>query len=336
VIAHVAARPTERVAGGVRLLSPEELDAMLAQGPVAAGLIWLDLADPQPDDVGLLRRAFGFHPIALEDVVLRHQRPKIDEYPGYYFCVLYAVRVDQSRHVLSTSELQFFWSRDYLVTIHHDPFPEIEDVARRLSAGTLEPIGHDAGEPLRVADLAYRIVDAIIDGYFPLVDAVAEWSEDMEEEMFSRAHGADTLQSIFMLKKDVARVRQKIAPGRDVLNVALRRDQPLFEAEMVPYFQDLYDHSVRAADSLDTYREVLASALETYLSVVSNDVNQTVKRMTAVTAILMVDALVAGIYGMNFDNIPELHLGYGYAYALALMVALSVGLWALFRRIEWL
>ncbi len=298
-------------------------------------MLWVDVANPQPSDLDLLGEAFGYHPLALEDVALQHQRAKIDEYDGYYFCVLYAVPVDGVQKRLQSSELQFFWSRDTLVTVHVDAMPEIEQAADRLASGSLVRLGSAAGEP-RLVDIAYRILDGLIDGYFPLIDRVAEWSEDMEEEMFSREHDADTLQSIFELKKDVARIRTRIAPGRDVLNVVLRRDQPLFDAELVPYFQDLYDHVVRATDSLDTYREVLAAALETYLSVVSNDVNQTVKRMTAVSAILMVNALVTGVYGMNFVNMPELQWHFGYAYALGLMATASTLLFLLFRRIEWL
>jgi magnesium transporter len=312
------ARLADQSQGRVRLLAPG----------------WLDVFDPQPSDLARLQRAFGFHPLALEDVAQQHQRPKIDEYQGHYFCVIYAARVDLARHRLGASELQFFWSRDTLVTVHVGPMPEIDAVAQRLRSNSLVRLG--GGAELRAVDFAYHVLDEVVDGYFPLVDAVAEWSEAMEEEMFSGQHDRDTLQSLFELKKDVARIRTRIAPGRDVLNVVLRRDQPLFDAELTPYFQDLYDRCLRATDSLDTYREVLAAALETYLSVVSNDVNQTVKRMTAVSAILMADALVTGVYGMNFDRMPELHWALGYPYALGLMVAVSLVLWLLFRRIRWL
>jgi magnesium transporter len=149
---------------------------------------------------------------------------------------------------------------------------------------------------------------------------VAEWTEEIEEAMFaSRRQPARATEAIFSLKKDLLQLRKSIPPSREVVNVVLRRDHALFGEELVPYFQDVYDHSVRVIDSLDTYRDLLASALDTHLSIVSNDVSQTVKKMTAVTAILMVDALVAGIYGMNFDRMPELHWEYGYPFALALI-----------------
>ena len=145
-----------------------------------------------------------------------------------------------------------------------------------------------------------------------------------------------TLESIFTLKKQLIETRKIIAPSRDVLNVLLRHDQGLFDATYVPYFQDVYDHTVRVIDSLDTYRDLFSSAIDIYLSLVSNNVNQTVKTMTALTAIFMVQALIAGIYGMNFDNMPELHWQYGYAWALGLMATVAAGMWALFRRMGWL
>src|SRR6185503_1585294 len=153
--------------------------------------------------------------------------------------------------------------------------------------------------------------------------------------MFSRRRSQMTLQSIFELKKDLFQVRKVVAPARDVMNVLLRRDHQLFPNEFYPYIQDLYDHTSRVVDSLDTYRDLLSSALDTYLSFVSNDVNQTVKKMTAVTAILMADALIAGIYGMNFAVMPELHWQYGYPFALALMTVISVALYIVFKRIRW-
>jgi magnesium transporter len=155
--------------------------------------------------------------------------------------------------------------------------------------------------------------------------------------MFARTdrRAQDTLQAIFGLKKSLLEMRKAIAPSRDVVNVFLRRDHALFGDEFFPYFQDVYDHTVRVIDSLDTYRDLLASSLDAHLSLISNEVSQTVKKMTAVTAILMVNSLIAGIYGMNFDVIPELRWQYGYPWALALMAISSLALWIVFRLIRW-
>jgi magnesium transporter len=299
-------------------------------------LVWVDIQAPGPDDLALVKRTFGFHPLALEDVSRQHQRPKVDEYPGNYFVVLYAVRPDGQAGPLRTSELQFFWGKNYLVTLHAEPWPEITDLARRLERRELGPVNGAAGREVGVTDLVYRLVDATVDGYFPAVDSIAERSEDIEERMFNSGGGPQTLQEIFGLKKDLLHLRKVIAPSRDVLNVLLRRDLGLFGGEFIPYFQDIYDHTVRVIDSLDTYQDLLSSAVDVYLSLISNSVNQAVKTMTAITAILMVLALIAGIYGMNFQEMPELRWRFGYAWALGLMATSAVGLWFLFRRIRWL
>jgi magnesium transporter len=335
LIAHVCARP-EGEKAAVRVLSGAEVRG--ARLNVRAyELLWVDIADPKPDDIEWLTHTFDFHQLALEDVTRRHQRAKIDEYTDYYFGVLYAARTDLGARRITSSELQFFWGTNYLVTIHSDAFPEIDDLVARVRAGTLTPlVSADQRQP-GVADLVYRLIDAVVDSYFPAVDVLAEWSDDIEEEMFARTgrRSSDTLQEIFGLKKSLLEMRKTIAPSREVVNVLLRRDHALFSDEFFPYFQDVYDHTVRVIDSLDTYRDLLASALDTHLSIVSNEVSQTVKKMTAVTAILMVNALIAGIYGMNFEVMPELKWQYGYAWALGLMVMATIALWVVFRRIRW-
>jgi magnesium transporter len=335
VIAHVCTRPAAAPSSSLRVLSGADVHGATVRFDEQE-LVWVDIFDPQSDDIAWLERTFGFHQLALEDVARRHQRPKLDEFPGYYFGVLYAVRVQLDSRRATTSELQFFWGRNYLVTIHSEPFPEIDDLASRARSGALAPIVKADDRALQIADLVYRLIDAVVDGYFPAVDALAEWTEDLEERMFSRQRSPDMLQMIFGIRKDLIQLRKVVAPSREVINVLLRRDLELFGDEFYAYFQDIYDHTVRVIDSLDTYRDLLGSALDTYLSIVSNDVSQTVKKMTAVTAILMVNALIAGIYGMNFEVMPELKWEYGYAWALGLMVLATLALWAIFRRIRWL
>jgi magnesium transporter len=334
VIAHVCARANGEAPVHVLTAHAAQLDSLDVR---RYELLWVDVAEPQPEDIAWLEHTFGFHRLALEDVARQHQRAKLDDYPGYYFGVLYVARVDLVGRHITTAELQFFWGATYLVTVHSAPMPEIEHLAARARDGTLTPVVGADRRQLEIADLAYHLVDAVVDSYFPAVDAIAEWSDGIEEAMFAitRRPAQATLQAIFGLKKDLVEMRKVVAPGREVVNVVLRREHARFSEELMPYFQDVYDHIVRVTDSLDVHRDLLASALDTYLSIVSNDVSQTVKKMTAVTAILMVDALVAGVYGMNFDRMPELHWEYGYAYALALMALLSLGLAALFRRIRW-
>jgi magnesium transporter len=337
VIAFISTRPEGATDGRLQVLSGEDMrqraDQLSPDVPA-----WIDVSEPDDRDIAWLGQHFAMHPMAVRDIQHHHQRPKLDQYDGSCFGVLYAVGDSKKpgrRRRMQMHELQFFVTRKRLVTIHWMAIPAVDDLLGRIRAGTLEPVAGDRGQPLEISDVAYELLDGVVDGFFPALDSLAEMSEDLEEEMFSRRRGPGTLQSIFELKKDLFQVRKVVAPARDVFNVLLRRDQVIFPEAYYPYLQDLYDRTNRVIDGLDVYRDLLSTALDTYLSFVSNDVNQTVKKMTAVTAILMVDALIAGVYGMNFRNMPELDWTYGYLWALSLMVASSIGLFFVFRRYRW-
>jgi magnesium transporter len=290
-------------------------------------LLWLDISDPGPAELELLRREFGFHELALEDVARGHQRPKCDTYDNYYFLVVYTATRSADRFL--PTELQIFWGENYVVTIHRGALSMLDEARKRWCA-------HQNGRPDGTAFLVYTLLDAVVDGYFPLVDWVAEQVDDLEEMIFARADQT-VLADLFELRKELLRMRRLLAPTRDVLNEIIRRDLPLFPESMHPYFADVYDHSLRVLDSLDVYRDLLASALDLHLSAVSNRLNQLVKRMTALTLIVMVPTLIAGIYGMNFKNpIPSYETDWGFLYSIALMAALIVGGIVLARRADWL
>jgi magnesium transporter len=293
----------------------------------AQNLLWLDIADPGPADVELLRREFGFHELALEDVERAHQRPKCDTYDGYYFIVVYAATHSANR--FQPTELQMFWGKSYVVTIHRGALPMLDEARRRWCTP-------QDGRPPGVAFLVYTLLDALVDNYFPLMDWVAEKVDDLEETIFNRADNS-VLQELFKLRKEMMRMRRLLAPTRDVLNEIIRRDLPLFPESMHPYFADVYDHSLRVLDGLDVYRDLLASALDLHLSAVSNRLNQLVKRMTALTLIVMAPTLIAGIYGMNFkEPWPSYEAPWGFAYSIAIMAVLIVGGIVLAHRADWL
>jgi len=316
---------------------PQVLDRDALKQLADDAVVWIDVSNPDEDEINWLADRFHVHPMAVRDIQHHRQRPKLDDYGTSVYVVLYAVGADEAkgpRRRVQMHELQFLLGKGHLVTIHWADIPAIEELTSRVRSGEMKST-ISATRPFGLADLTYELCDAVVDGYFPALDALAEASEDIEEEMFSTRRSSATLQAIFLLKKDLFHVRKVVAPARDVMNIVLRRDHHQFSEEYLPYFQDLYDRTNRVIDGLDTYRDLLSSAMDTYLSFVSNDVNLTVKRMTALTAILMVDALIVGNYGMNFEYMPELHWPLGYVWALGLMVAASLGLWAVFRRIRW-
>lgn len=289
--------------------------------------LWFDITQPSVEEFHKLRDEFGFHPLAIEDASRHHQRPKVDSYDNYYFVVFYCMEMNE-QYQLSTSPLYLFIGPNYLVTVHDEPISQIQETVRRWQSPD-SPLGQDVGS------LVYALLDAIVDDYFPVMDRVADRVEDLEEKIFGTFDDT-ALESIFQLKKDLLQLRRIVTPERDVLNVMLRRDIRVFDEHDVTYLQDVYDHIIRVVDAIDTYRDLLASSLDTFLSVQSNQLNQVVKALTITSIVLMSVAIVAGIYGMNFDYMPELHWRYGYLWALGLMVAIAVGVIAFFRRIKWL
>jgi Mg2+ and Co2+ transporter CorA len=183
--------------------------------------------------------------------------------------------------------------------------------------------------------LLYSLLDTIVDSYFPVIDNVVERVEDLEEEIFEK-YNQQAIESIFSLKKDLLALRKVLAPERDVMNILIRRDLPIFEEHTLVYFQDVYDHVVRITDSIDTYRDLLSSALDSFLSMQSNRLNITVQTLTSVSIMLMSVSTVTGWYGMNFQNMPELATRFGYPVVIVFMVIIVIVEWRFFRRRGWL
>lgn len=291
-------------------------------------ILWLDLIDPDEDDYQKLREKFHFHPLAIEDSTREHQRPKVDSYSDHYFVVFYCIEIAEATGRPVGKPLYLFIGSNYLVTIHRVAIPQIKETLRRWRDPN-SPLGQDLGA------LVYALLDALVDDYFPVIDQIADRIEDLEAKIFE-VYDEAALQDIFTLKKDLLAVRRFVAPERDVLNIMLRREIPVFDEHDVAYLQDVYDHIVRITDSIDIDRDLLSSALDTFLSVQSNRLNQVVKVLTVTSIVLMSVTLVAGIYGMNFKHMPELDWRYGYAWALGLMVFIATSLIMWFRRIKWL
>ncbi|MEI6046117.1 MAG: magnesium/cobalt transporter CorA [Chloroflexota bacterium] len=293
-------------------------------------LFWLDLYQPTEDELQQVAKEFNFHPLAVEDASHSHQRPKVEEYDNFFFVVFYAASLSEKRRNLEISELKMFMGENYLVTVHSQPVKELEEAERRWRRNA-ERMERGIGVML------YSLLDAIVDNYFPIVDNLVERSEVMEDQIFlGRAGEANFTSKLLKLKKLFLQLRRLAGPERDVLNVLTNRDSPIFNETNLVYFRDIYDHLLRVSDTLDLYRDQVTSAMDANLAVVSNDLNKVMRTMTAASIILMTDALLAGIWGMNFENIPELKWEYGYFIALALMFGIDLVLYYLFKRRKWL
>ena len=289
-------------------------------------VLWVDVEQPTDADLQRLEREFGFHPLAVEDCRNRHQRPKVDEYPGYYFIVLYEAAMEDGR--IRLTELAIFLGKNYVVTVHDGPLRAFP-VADRLWHGSTDLAERGSGL------LAYLLIDTIVDAYFPLLDEVSEGMNVLEERIFEGS-GFSAVQDVFRMKKDLLLLRRVVSPLRDVFNTLLRREQAVFSRETTVYFQDVYDHLIRIADSIDNQRDMLSSAMDAYLSVANQRTNLVMKRLTATATILMSVTLIASVFGMNFLHMPELHWRYGYVGALTTMLAVGAALYAYFKVNRWL
>ena len=227
---------------------------------------------------------------------------------GYYFIVLYEAELAGPNDRLELRELNIFLGKNYLVTVHSRPIRAIETAARLWHEWTDRA---EQGSGL----LAYLLIDAIVDDYLPLLDIISERMDDLEDSIFGEWR-AEVIEDIFTIKKKLLYLRRSITPLRDVFNTMLRREQPIFPRETHVYFQDVFDHLIRVADTIDTLRDMLSSTMDAYLSVSGNRMNKIMKRLTSISTILMSVTLIAGIYGMNFDFMPELKWRFGYVFAL--------------------
>ena len=295
---------------------------------VEGNIVWADVSDPTSRDFEELAEEFGFHHLSIEDCQNAHQRPKVEEYTGYYFIVLYEAELAGPNDRLELRELNIFLGKNYLVTVHSRPIRAIATASRLWHEWTDRA---DQGAGL----LAYLLIDGIVDDYLPLLDIMSERMDDLEDSIFGEWR-AEAIEDIFTIKKKLLYLRRSITPLRDVFNMLLRREQPIFSRETHVYFQDVFDHLIRVADTIDTLRDMLGSTMDAYLSVTGNRMNPVMKRLTSISTILMSVTLIAGIYGMNFVFMPELRWRFGYIFALSSMVGVGLALYVYLKKVKWI
>ncbi len=311
-----------------RNVPPDRIAAILRNGP---DLLWADVADPSDEDWQVLEEQFGFHPLALEDARKQNQRAKMDEYDDCLFVTMRACAPgvdDMASSAGDVQEIDAFLGARYLVTVHRGACAAIAETRARWER-------RPNRMPEEPAFLLYVLLDTVVDGYFPVMDALDQAIDEVEDAAFDPTTVAD-LGPALQLKRRLLLLRQTLAPMRDLANSLLRTDLDLIPEATRVYYQDVYDHTLRLLEQVDLHRDVLTGALEAQLAQTSNHLNQIMKNLTSVAAILMTLALIAGIYGMNFRHMPELTWRYGYFGALGLMVLIGVGLTVYFRKIHWL
>lgn len=312
--------------GGLREVAPAHaIEAIL--GSDLTQRVWLDIARAGDAEGEILREKLGFHPLAVEDCLRGKQRPKLERYPGYQFLVLYATSVRTGKSHVRFHEVHLFIGRHFIVSVHDGTSEAISSLWQRWQAS---PESYPS-----VDHLSHALIDSIVDGYFPASQTLAEAAERLEEHLLQQDWGGD-IQRFLGTRREMLLMRKRVAPLRDVLGSLLLRDLPQHNPELLPYYQDVRDHIVRVTEDLDTAREMLSASLDAHLSVSSNQLNITMRRMTAWSIILMSVTLVAGIYGMNFEQMPELSWRWGYPASLLMMLGLGGTLVRFFQKRGWL
>ncbi|HJZ79315.1 MAG TPA: magnesium/cobalt transporter CorA [Pyrinomonadaceae bacterium] len=293
-------------------------------------VVWVDMEKPSEEDDRILLDVFHFHPLTVEDCRENRHYPKIEEFPNYLYFIVHGVTADTSPDRFNTIELDGFLGPNYVITYHHDMFRSINNVKKQL---TTSPVTCQRGP----AFLLHQILDQIVDYYSPVLDDFDERIDQLEDNIFSLKRPNDAiLEQIMELKRSVLRLRRISAKQMDIFYRLSRGEVHLIPQPMLPFYRDIYDHLIRVTDLAESYRDLIGGALEAYLSVVSNRMNEIMKVLTIFSAVMLPLTFLAGVYGMNFDNIPELHTRYGYFGIWIVMILVAVIMLSLFWRAGWI
>lgn len=292
--------------------------------------VWLDMCAPTADDLAAISEELGLHVLAVEDAVNEHQRPKLDRYESHLFLTSYAVDFDGVTGRVTTYEVDAFITPRALVTVRKDERFDIGAVVERWdSSADLARYG--------VSFLLHGLLDYIVDGHFATVQALDDQMEALEDELFTDRPPTDGVlqRRSFELRKSLVLFRRVVLPMREVVNSLLRRDLHVMEPDMLPYFHDVYDHVLRATEWTESLRDMVATIRETHLTIQSNRLNAIMKKVTSWAAIIAVPTAITGFYG---QNVPYPGFGHpaGFWASNVLIVVMSVGLYVLFRRRNWL
>ncbi len=294
-----------------------------------SAVIWLDLRDPDRADLEVLSAEFGLHPVAVEDAVHDHERPKLDRYNGYLFLAAYAVSLDIDTGELDTSELAAFITKRALITVRKD---DGLDIGAVLSYWDASPDLAKFG----VGYLLHGLLDNIVDGHFAAVRGLDDAIEVVEDQLFSDDPAdRDVQRRSFQLRKSLVLLRRVVLPMREVVNALMRRDLHLLTDPMQPYYQDVYDHVLRATEWTESLRDLVTTILETNLTIQGNRMNVITKKVTSWAAIVAVPTLVTGFYGMNVPY-PGFSRQSGLVVSVAIMLIAAITLYVVFKRKDWL
>ena len=311
-------------------LKPEEFPAALKQG----GVLWVDFQDEPPENCEpILLQTFGFHILAVDDALQHTHVPKVDDWDEYLYVVLEGLRFNQGGSEMDTLELDVFLGQTYIVSHHDGPLAAVESVWSACQRS-------DRYFKRGADHLLYRLADELSTGFLPVVDEVDDAIDELEDHIFGRPE-PKTVEKIFALKRAVLKLRRVISPQREVLNRLARDDYGVINAVDRVYFRDVYDHLVRLYDINESLRDLVSGALDTYLSVINNRMNEIMKTLTVVTTLFMPLTFITGYFGMNFfgpvgSSLDPWTGRSAFWLTLTIMLMVPVGMFLWIRRRGWL
>jgi magnesium transporter len=294
-----------------------------------SAVVWFDLCEPTADDLSSISEELGLHPLAVEDAVAEHQRAKLDRYQTHLFVTSYGVKLNQNTGELETDEVDAFVTDRALVTVRRSKGFDIDAVVRRWDGSPdLAPCG--------VGFLLYGLLDYVVDTHFEAVQSLDTEIETLEDQLFDDHPKDQEMQRrTFELRKSLVLLRRVVLPMREVLNSLLRRDLHVAEGPIMPYFQDVYDHVLRVTEWTESLRDLVTTILETHLTVRGNRLNVIMKQVTSWAAIIAVPTAVTGFYGQNVPY-PGFGKVEGFWTSTVIMFGISLSLYVIFRRKDWL
>ncbi len=293
-------------------------------------LVWVDMEAPTAADEKILAEVFHFHPLTIEDAVATRNQPKVEAFPDYLFFIVHGVRVETNSRTFATKELDGYLGKNFVVTYHHESFVSIDKVKRQIRSSAFV-CGRGADY------LLHQILDELVDLYLPIVDDFDDAINEIEDRIFESKRASNAiLEEILTLKRNIARLRRVTSKQLQVLYQISHGEFPFIEDAHLPFFRDVYDHLQRVADLAESYRDLIGGLLDIQFSVTSNRTNEVVKVLTIFSAIMLPLSVIAGIYGMNFDYMPELHTENGFYVTLGFMAFITLALLIYFWRKGWI
>ena len=323
---------SEDEAIGLKLDTPEDCIPHLDSHSVS----WVDVQGLGSEDVlQRLGKVFNLHALVLEDIVNIPQRPKVESFDDQELIILHMVTSREDGKGFYDEQVSLILGKNYVLTVQEEPENDVfEPIRQRIHRNRGVIRAHKSDY------LTYCLIDAIVDGFFPVLEDYGERLEDLQDELIEKPT-RQTLDKIHKIKRELLLLRRAIWPQRDAISSLIREESPMIDREVRVYLRDCYDHTVQVMDMVETYRELAANLMDIYLSSLSNSTNETMRFLTVISTLFIPLTFVAGVYGMNFDtelagNMPELKVPYGYVYCWIVMLSIAGGLLYFFKKKGWL